>query len=128
MLLWAACGPQTVVCPPCHEVTVAVTKELEMQSKFFLVGNNVLYANKKFQKSPSFQPDLSMHCLAVLDLQARLEQPFNCRIISSRTIRTAQSMRRSMDWTDKIGCFGRYRYIGETQILANISVYLYLLA
>jgi len=40
MLLWAACGPWTVVCPPCHEVTVAMVKELEI--KFFLVGNNVL--------------------------------------------------------------------------------------
>ena len=32
MLLWAACGQRTVVCLPCHEVTVAMVRELEMQS------------------------------------------------------------------------------------------------
>jgi len=32
MLLWAACGQRTVVCLPCHEVTVLMVRELEMQS------------------------------------------------------------------------------------------------
>jgi len=81
MLLWSACGPQTVVCLPCQQVTVAVVEELEMQSmNVFLVGNNVLYANKKF-KIVFIVSVLSIHCLATLDLQARLEQPFNCLII-----------------------------------------------
>jgi len=53
------------------------------QSEFFLVGNDVLYAKKKFKKSSSFEAVLSIHCLAALGLGARLKQPFNCLIIQN---------------------------------------------
>jgi len=35
-------------------------------------------------KSLSFEPDLSIHCLAALDLGAGVEQPFNCLINQNR--------------------------------------------
>jgi len=37
------------------------------------------------------------HCLAALDLEAGVEQPFNCLIVQNR--QALQSMGRSMDWS-----------------------------
>jgi len=44
--------------------------------------------------APSFEPVVTVHCLAALDLGANVEQPFDCLIVQNR-----QAMRRSMNWT-----------------------------
>jgi len=76
-----------------------------MQStKFFLVGKNVLYANKKFSKFSSFQPVLSIHCLVMLDLKQGLSSHLIASL--SRTIRALQSMWSSMYWTFEDHMFG----------------------
>jgi len=47
--------------------------------------------------SSSFEPVLSNHCLAALDLGAGVEKPFDGLIVQNR--QAMQSMGRSMDWT-----------------------------
>ena len=54
-------------------------------------------ANDDLNSSSSFEPVLSIHSLAALDLGADVEQPFNCLIDRNR--QDVQSMGRSMDWT-----------------------------
>jgi len=77
------------------------------QSKFFLVGNNVRYANKNFKKSTSsFEPVLSIHCLAAIDLGARSST--HSIVSSSRTIRTLQFMGRWMHWTFEDNMVGSF--------------------
>jgi len=51
----------------------------------------------EMRSSSSFEPVLSIPCLAAQDLGERVEQPFNCFIISNRQV--VQSMGRAMDWT-----------------------------
>jgi len=51
----------------------------------------------KTAASYRYEPVLSNHCLAALDLGAGVEQPFDCLIVQNRQAK--QSMRRSMDWT-----------------------------
>jgi len=43
--------------------------------------------------SPSFEPVVSVHCLAALDLRGDVEQPMEA------ASQAEQSMGRSMDWT-----------------------------
>ena len=50
-----------------------------------------------YTNSSSFEPVLSNHCLAALDLGAGVEKPFDCLIVQNS--QAMQSMRRSMDWT-----------------------------
>ena len=46
----------------------------------------------------SFEPVVTIHCQAALDLGANVEQPFSCLVVQNR--QAVQSMRRSMmDWT-----------------------------
>jgi len=45
----------------------------------------------------SFEPVLSLHCLAALDLGTGVEQPIDCFIIQNR--QAVQYMGRLMDWT-----------------------------
>ena len=48
-----------------------------------------------YERSSSFEPVLSIHFLAALDLGAGVEQPFNHLIIQNR--QAVQSMERSTD-------------------------------
>ena len=47
--------------------------------------------------SSSFEPVLSVHCLAAIDHGAGVEQLIDCLIIQSR--QSMQSIGRSIDWT-----------------------------
>ena len=44
-----------------------------------------------------FQASCSNHCLTALDLEAGVQQPFDCLIVQNR--QAVQSMRRSAGWT-----------------------------
>ena len=62
----------------------------ELWSKYFL---------HFVSSSSSFEPVVTIHCLATLDLEAGVVQPFNCLIIQKHQV--VQSMEKSMDWTLK---------------------------
>jgi len=74
----------------------------------------VLHATKKLKKSSSlFDSVLSIHCLAVLDLGVRLEQPFNCLIVQNH--QTMQLIGRSMDWTFEDNMVGSLFFAPHSQ-------------
>jgi len=66
----------------------------QLHSEIGLDGD-VCIKQAQAASSTSFEPVLSVHCLAALDLRADVEQPIDYLIIQ----KAVQSLGRSMEWT-----------------------------
>ena len=83
---------------------------------------NVYSTQAKAASSSSFEPVLSVQCLAALDLGAGVEQSIDCLIIQSR--QSVQSMGRSMDWILKDNVVnGLISFATHTSLRSNHTLF-----